>query len=91
MCSLLSFWTNARLALRFTATLEHILEHLFSPCSKCASRIQNPDTESLGTKHIQEKLEEMIYSTAILKDFVKSAIWIKTDSVGYGLFHDKQL
>lgn len=55
MCSLLSFWTNARLALTFTATLEHFLEHLFSPCSKYASRIQNP--EIVGTKYIQEKLE----------------------------------
>lgn len=58
MCSLLCFWTNASLALTFTATQEHFLEHLFPPRSKYVSRIQNPATESVGTKHIQEKLEE---------------------------------
>lgn len=35
-----------------------LLEHLFSLCSKYASGIQNPDTEGMGTKHIQENLEE---------------------------------
>lgn len=74
MCSLLSFWTNVRLAVTFTATLEHFLEHLFSPCSKYASRIQNPGQKVWVPSTFKKRLKKMIYSTAIFKDFVKSVI-----------------